>query len=374
MTAKFSDFDEKPVVRLGRTLWSWDLCKDCDTEQPCVSQACPSRRIPQLHRYLQYCKAITANYLEEKPADTRLIKTGEDLLVIISTLKSYPDATRAELCQKCIPTAGPISDPSEQVLFMIDSSALHHSNRLEEGTFRLHWESDVPFSKFFQDLFPPGDHPTLSHANSEHFMDMKSAMKATNLKKRLGINIRPTPDIRDHLRLDRRYKVLHVYHYTAFLKEQLRATREAKDCSTISRPLSRQLVLEVLDSLQRVLFPLEDPKSKGLLQSLTSTCSFDSDILDFEFKSLRRDGEEIIPYIYLADRLSDLYNELETPQPRGWLEREMERKSGARYVMMATLVGVIFAVLLGMESLAVSSYQAHIAYQAWQYPVAPPRQ
>lgn len=49
----------------------------------------------------------------------------------------------------------------------------------------------------------------------------------------------------------------------------------------------------------------------------------------------------------------------------------MERKSGARYMMMATLIGVVFAVLLGMVSLAVSSYQTWIAYQAWQHPIAP---
>jgi len=40
-------------------------------------------------------------------------------------------------------------------------------------------------------------------------------------------------------------------------------------------------------------------------------------------------------------------------------------------MIMATLVGVIFAVVLGMASLAVSSYQTWIAYQAWQHPVAP---
>lgn len=120
------------------------------------------------------------------------------------------------------------------------------------------------------------------------------------------------------------------------------------------------------------MFPLADPKSKKLLQWLVSTCSFDPDVLNFEFSSIRRVGEENIPYVYLADRLSDLYAELRNPRPRGWFEQEIERKSSARHMMMATLVGVIFAVLLGMASLAVSSYQAWIAYQAWQHPIAPP--
>jgi len=125
----------------------------------------------------------------------------------------------------------------------------------------------------------------------------------------------------------------------------------------------------VLDSLQGTLFPLSDPKSKKLLRSLISKCSFDPDILTFEFSSVRRVGEESVPYIYLADRLADLYNELQTPQPRSWLQRSVQRRSSARHVMMATLIGVVFAILLGMASLGVSSYQAWIAYQAWKHPV-----
>ncbi|KAM4058972.1 hypothetical protein HRG_008153 [Hirsutella rhossiliensis] len=235
----------------------------------------------------------------------------------------------------------------------------------------------MPFSKFIQDLFPVGHHHVLSNANSELFVDMKSELKASRIRKRLGVTIIATSDIRDHLHLDRRRNVLEVYHHAAFLKEQLRVTKDSPDRSSPSSSikrgaLPRQLVLEVLDSLQGVLFPLADPKSKRLLQSLVSTDSFDPDILNFEFSSIRRMGEENIPYVYLADRLSGLYNELQSPRPRGRLEQKVERKSGARYMMMATLIGVLMAVFLGMASLAVSSYQTWIAYQAWKYPVVPP--
>jgi hypothetical protein len=146
---------------------------------------------------------------------------------------------------------------------------------------------------------------------------------------------------------------------------------DLKAHGSISGALPRQLVLEVLDSIQGVFFPLSKPGSKRLLQSLVQSCSLDPDVVNFEFSSIREFGEENIAYIFLADRLSDLYNEVRNPRPRGWLERQMERKSGARYMMMATLIGVTFAVLLGMASLAVSSYQTWIAYQAWQHPVAP---
>jgi hypothetical protein len=121
-----------------------------------------------------------------------------------------------------------------------------------------------------------------------------------------------------------------------------------------------------------VLFPIGDRKSKKLLQSLVATSDFDPDILRVEVSSIRRAGEETIPYVYLAERLTDLYDELQSTRPRSRFEQILERKSGARYVMLATLIGVMFAVLLGILSLGVSSYQTYIAYQAWKHPVSPP--
>lgn len=85
--------------------------------------------------------------------------------------------------------------------------------------------------------------------------------------------------------------------------------------------------------------------------------------------SIRKRDEKDIAYHYFGARLVDLYEELENPKPRGFIEEWLERKSGARYIMMATLIGVIFAVLLGIASLAVSGYQAWIGYQQWQHPI-----
>ena len=121
--------------------------------------------------------------------------------------------------------------------------------------------------------------------------------------------------------------------------------------------------------MQKVLFPLWDAKSKSLLQSLVSTASFDPDCIRYA-TDIRAADEKEIPYHYFGSRLADLYEELENPQPRGWGEKWLERKSGNRYLMMATLIGVITAVFLGFAGLAVSSYQTWLTYQAWKYPVS----
>lgn len=54
----------------------------------------------------------------------------------------------------------------------------------------------------------------------------------------------------------------------------------------------------------------------------------------------------------------DLFDEIENPKPRSLLEVWLDKRSKARHVMMATLVGVIIAVLLGIFGLAVGIFQA----------------
>ncbi len=94
---------------------------------------------------------------------------------------------------------------------------------------------------------------------------------------------------------------------------------------THSGALPRQLVLECLDSVQKILFPLTDRKSKSLLLSLTSTSSFDPDGLRFDSVSIRNNNEKDIAYHYFGGHLADLYDELENPTPRGWVCIPSER-------------------------------------------------
>lgn len=106
-----------------------------------------------------------------------------------------------------------------------------------------------------------------------------------------------------------------------------------------------------------------------MLRSLVSKQSLDPDCLRFETVIRRADDENDIKYQYWGSRLMDLYDEIENPKPRGLLEKWMERKSGARYVMMATLAGVMIAVVLGLLGLVVSIFQAWVGYQQWKHPV-----
>ena len=133
--------------------------------------------------------------------------------------------------------------------------------------------------------------------------------------------------------------------------------------------IPRQLALEVLDSIQKILFPLADSKSAALLLSLTATASLDPDALRFESTAIRGPNEREISYYYFGARLAELYEAVRNPRPRGWFAKWAERKSAGRHIMIATLFGVMFALLLGFASLAVAGYQAWLTYQQWKHPI-----
>ncbi|ORY71237.1 uncharacterized protein BCR38DRAFT_6178 [Pseudomassariella vexata] len=108
---------------------------------------------------------------------------------------------------------------------------------------------------------------------------------------------RQRPDLRNHLRRDRRQNEAERFRYTAFLKEQLKMTKGIVDSSKLSTSiklyvapilpqnpelndidffegaLPRQLLLETLGSIQGILFPLNDSKPRRLLESSVNTGS-----------------------------------------------------------------------------------------------------
>jgi hypothetical protein len=240
------NIDESLVLQLGQVLWYWKLCTGCLETRTCVADSCPARRVSRLQRYFQFYKAVVSTYADGSSAKDRVFKTHEDLWRAIRVLKSNPDTTRAGFCRLLSTSekAGLVETTWNQqdllnastlvvkLLTMIDSSALHRSSdRLETGYSRTHWKDDVPFSKYLEDLFPSENHPVLSYPDSDMLIEMKSELRGTKLKKHLGIAFRPTQDIRNHLRLDRRLNVLEIYHHTAFLKEQMRLTRRPGDWS-----------------------------------------------------------------------------------------------------------------------------------------------
>ncbi|ETI28856.1 hypothetical protein G647_01308 [Cladophialophora carrionii CBS 160.54] len=383
------DVSDRHLQQLCEVLWSWKICLRCRAGQGCIPPKCPWPRSHRLARYFAFYKDITASYAPEfLPGNHPALRSHEDVFEIIRVLKTQPDVPRSQVTQHYFSNRDsgnapmpPVTDQDRAVclavraMTMINCSAERQfSDSVELGIRPLPWRGEISLSQFLTEAFPKTNHPALSEKdNTGSSLEIKASLTAQRLKKIAGLKFRPTSDLREHLKLEQKLGVVLIFHHTAFLTEHLIASRSISTNASLSQAIElgnipRQLTLESLDSVQRILFP-PDLQSQSLLRSLVSKAGFDADCLRFESAPHRSDDENDIIYQHFCSRLMDLYDELLNPTPRSMVDKWVEKRSGARHVMMATLVGVVIAIILGILGLAVSIFQAWVGYQAWKHPI-----
>jgi hypothetical protein len=121
--------------------------------------------------------------------------------------------------------------------------------------------------------------------------------------------------------------------------------------------IPRQLIIETLDSLQKVLFPL-DGESRRLLQNLVDQKGFDPDCTECDTVEYRRDEEDDIQYYYWGDRLLNLLKTTEDQRPQGKWWQWLDRRSKGVYLMVITLMCAAITTLLSTGSFAVGAVDA----------------
>ncbi|KAK6509706.1 hypothetical protein TWF481_004437 [Arthrobotrys musiformis] len=371
---------------LYKALWGWRLCSGCNAVGICTLVTCPGNRIPSLERYFGHYRELVSSYghdLEHHRMDA-VVSSHQEIFELITTLKEQPDITRGSLTEQVFgsPTSMRIESEEEHVIGLAVKAltmvcSTHWLNRNAEhdngDMASPNWLKDVPFNAFLEGLFPMIDHPGFGEDASASFWEMKSKITGNKLIQRGGLAFAPTEDLSNHLKLNRRTGVIEIFHHTAFLKESLRITKSMK--STIGMEesirlgaLPRQLALEALDSIQKIIFPLSDPSAVTLLQRLVSEKKFDEDCLRFEASTIREPHETNTRYLYFGARLADIYDELENPTPRGFISRWAKRK-GAGHANIATIAAVVLALIFGLVTLGLGGFQAWISWQQWKHPI-----
>lgn len=387
-----SNASRDDLARICESLWGWTPCTSWVCRKACQQLiGCSCERVAKLENFFDFYRDITAYYIPDFTGDScPALRSHDDLVDIVILLKSNADKPRSGLTKeyfsqrfqnghKKMPT---IADQNRafslaaRVFSMIQCSVENQSDGLlEAGTQPLTWHSDKSFADFIDSVFRKRKQPALN-PNDDVALSARvhlALVTAKRLRKVAHLKIIPTDNLGDHLLLDNTNGTVAIYHYTSVLKEHILATGEDGIGETSTKSISngnipRQLALETLHTLKNILFPV-DAESQSLLRSLVSKANFDPDILRLESSFYGGLDEHQIGYEYWGSRLIDLYDELENPMPRSYLEKWIERRSGARYMMMATLAGVAMAVLLGILSLAVSIFQAWVGWQQWQHPV-----
>jgi hypothetical protein len=373
---------ELQLYKLFHALWDLDFCQSCLVSNfaiRCDSGRCPTSTTGDRFRpYIGYYKRLCASYEPSALGDEVALQSHDDIRRVLGILRSHPDKTKGEIQKLAFPIIP--HDPTDaenalnltmSIFAMLNCGSQESSSiLLEDGCNRIVWRQGTTLAQYIRLVLPKQEGLSPHRQTYGSFLDPSCPLAtAKELKRQAGTRFRGTDDITNHLRYDPIANVLFIFHHATFLKEQLRLSSGCDRVSPkISGAIPRRYALEVLNSTQKILFPLWDSESVALLQSLVSNASFDKDILNAN-DAFIGDDEENIDFEYLWPRLSDIYHEIQDPRPRGWMANWLQRRSGARYVMLAAVMGVAFALVLGIASLAVSSYQTFLAYQAWQHPI-----
>ncbi|KAF2231645.1 hypothetical protein EV356DRAFT_286327 [Viridothelium virens] len=356
-------------VRLGQKIWAWNLCEQCLHGRICEKFGCDGKRAKNLTRYWTFHANAVIDYMSMTgKCLARSFELHETIFRAMGVLQEQPSLAREEVAERAGVKPAEV-DLAVRLMTMIPCS--YETGCfiiMEQGTNPIFWGPTTRFDQFLEQALPTVDTPIKLSAQQA------SALMARKLRKKIDFRIRPTNDLREHLRLDRGRRAILVFHHTAFLKEHLRLSKvlppnsSVQDCLRLGA-IPRQLALEYLDSIHKILFPLADRTSRRMLNDHIRNHAFDHDIIKFESASFRNPEERDCGYSYLGKQLKELLDEVEHPLPRGRVGKFIQRNSDSRHMMLATLAGVAFAILLGFLSLIVSSVQAWIAWQQWKHPV-----
>ncbi|KAH7125982.1 hypothetical protein EDB81DRAFT_889694 [Dactylonectria macrodidyma] len=343
------------LQKLPQAPWKWKICESCHNGETCAQSTCSWRLSARLQTFFDFYKKITSSYLPELRRPSAPALSHHDLLDIVNLLRANPNMKRSDLTGEYFSAREklrPISDQHRainlvvRVMCMINCFAKNQpSGLLELGTQPVQWHSDKSFAEFISGAFPQTNMGNLRvRDNSGKIRDIKSAISARKLRKRI----------------DATNGIVEIYYYTSVLRENLMASQalhspHSFDHSISAGNIPRQIPLEALDSVRQILFPF-DSESNQILRNLVSKESFDPDCLKYDSAIYRKEGEEEVTYSYFGTRLIQLFEELEDPSPRGLLGKWFQLKSGARYVMMATHIGVTIAIILGILGLAVGIF------------------
>ncbi|KAI1839558.1 hypothetical protein JX266_014230, partial [Neoarthrinium moseri] len=270
--------EDADLKSLCEVLWGWEFCRNCRNGQSCSGYQCAWKRSSKLASYFAFYKNVTSAYVPDLHGNHPALSSHQDIVRIIQLIKNQPDDNRAQLTHRyfsrrvsdTITSSNPqrttkiptLADQQRafnlavRVMSMINCSAENLSLSLldleiQQVPRRLPWYDDTNFSTFLEGTISKAGAGGIDGTKTKNFSrDIESGTTARRLEKLARLSFRGTADLGNHLRLDSRNGVVEIYHYTSVLKEHLLAAK-----SSAKENIPSQIALEVLHSLQVILFP-----------------------------------------------------------------------------------------------------------------------
>lgn len=304
------------------------------------------------------------------------LENHRDLLVIMNLIKDKPDVSKVDLMKQhfAAPRSSvPVSDQERafnlavSVLLSVNCGVPNGcADNLEDNADSFPWVSGQSVTAFIDEAFA-----------KTAIVSFESVLTPDLTAKRLvgkaGIRFQATDDLRSHLKLNPRTRMVYVFDHTTVLEEMLAATKQSSHNSALPRALLLEVlhtIHKVLHTIYKVLFP-SGPESEAFASYLAKKCGFEKNFLRYRISWFGREDDPKVDYSYFGERLIELHNELKDPSPRNWFERLFEggTKSAERKMLMATTIGVFIVVTIGLFGLVIAGFQAWVGYQQWKHPV-----
>lgn len=248
------DVAEGDLQNLGRELWNWQLCGDCTAQPSCSTIQCPWSRAKRLTSFWTWYKELSERYVPELTTVKPALRFHNDLFDIIRLIRARPNEPRSSLMQQYFverdDDGQKVPDPTDQsrafnmavrILFMVNCGISHqYSDDLEYAQLPMPWRSGISISQFITEAFPTSSHPYFDDQSElSESLAIRKTVTALSLKKHAKLRLKPTNDLRNHLRLDRRKGIVEIFHQTAVLKEDLLAGYPVGSAATVGDFISR---------------------------------------------------------------------------------------------------------------------------------------
>ncbi|KAF2101469.1 hypothetical protein NA57DRAFT_34119 [Rhizodiscina lignyota] len=345
-----------------------------------------SKKLEQYATYLEfYEKVICPSSIKDAVIllDNPVFESHDSVIAFSKDLRADPSQTHNEMMVRLNSSGSQDKDKAAairslvRVTFMLDceSKQSYPAGFTLNDFVPLKWEHDVQFVDLVQGCFPRQD--ATRNIRIRGALAQKKRLKAWKLKKRYNINFRATDDIREHLLYDPEERSVKIFHHTGFLKAQLlRSLNQPIDLSFEESlkigTLPPQLLLETLDSIHFVLFPIgTDSKSKRFLDKLVQKEGFDPNAKTDE-GHVREPLDEFL-YEFWGDRLLKLLDIVDNPPPANWLVAWFERHTSERNALTVAIVGLFLSVIFSFLGLLVSIAQLIFAILQWRVALHPPQ-
>ncbi|KAL2787667.1 hypothetical protein BJX66DRAFT_327670 [Aspergillus keveii] len=319
--------------------------------------------------------------------DNAAFASHADILECAKRLRASPTWTRDQLANTLSPNNSLSQGDREtavesviRVLFMLDCSlSKKYSENFEvDGYSPAYWEATEPFVSYVERAIPECNNVQPKSGFEPHKPRYMKALKAWKLRKRCGVQFIPTDNIMEHLLYDPEMGFVHVFHHTAYLKAHLRGStsqpiNQKASTSLGLGTLPPQLLLETLHSIQFILFPISNDKTRKsirLLQRLVTKDGFDPNArLD---EGWIRDGVAAnFRYKYWNQRLEILYQLAKNPPPRNGFISWIERHTTERNALTVAIIGLFLSAFFGLLTCLIGGAQLAVAIMAWKDPKQP---